>query len=54
MKTLRYGACVRYFNTTGPCVPPFNIAVESLRIGDFTPDEVSTLYKQHTAEDHPH
>ena len=29
---------------------PFNIAVESLRIGDFTTDEVATLYKQHTAE----
>jgi len=21
MKALRYGVCVRYFNTTGPCVP---------------------------------
>ena len=29
---------------------PFNIAVKSLRIGDFTADEVATLYKQHTAE----
>jgi hypothetical protein len=29
---------------------PFNIAVDSLRIGDFTADEVATLYKQHTAE----
>jgi hypothetical protein len=29
---------------------PFNIAVESLRIGDFTADEVAALYKQHTEE----
>lgn len=29
---------------------PFNVAVESLRIGDFTFDEVGTLYKQHTAD----
>jgi AAA ATPase domain len=29
---------------------PFNIVVDSLRIGDFTADEVATLYKQHTAE----
>ncbi len=29
---------------------PFNIAVESLRIGDFTADEVATLYKQHSAD----
>jgi hypothetical protein len=29
---------------------PFNIAVESLRIGDFTADEVAALYQQHTAE----
>jgi hypothetical protein len=29
---------------------PFNVAVESLRIGDFTADEVAALYGQHTAE----
>ena len=29
---------------------PFNIAVKSLRIGDFTTAEVATLYKQHTAD----
>src|SRR5262249_17443212 len=29
---------------------PFNIKLESLRLGDFTPDEVRELYAQHTAE----
>jgi hypothetical protein len=29
---------------------PFNIAVESLRIGDFTRDQVAELYAQHTVE----
>lgn len=29
---------------------PFNIKLESLRIGDFTPDEVAELYAQHTAD----
>jgi hypothetical protein len=29
---------------------PFNVAVDSLRIGDFTADEVTALYGQHTAE----
>ena len=29
---------------------PFNVAVESLRIRDFTADEVAALYKQHTSE----
>ncbi|MFI5715936.1 ATP-binding protein [Nocardia sp. NPDC051750] len=29
---------------------PFNIKVKSFRIGDFTRDEVATLYGQHTAE----
>ena len=29
---------------------PFNIKIESLRIGDFTADEVAALYEQHTAE----
>jgi hypothetical protein len=29
---------------------PFNIKLESLRLGDFTPDEVHRLYGQHTAE----
>jgi len=29
---------------------PFNIIVESLRLGDFTPDEVRVLHGQHTAE----
>jgi len=29
---------------------PFNIKVESLRIGDFTEDEVRALYAQHTAD----
>jgi hypothetical protein len=29
---------------------PFNVAVESLRIGDFTADEVAVLYQQHTAD----
>ncbi|SBW25736.1 AAA ATPase [Candidatus Protofrankia californiensis] len=29
---------------------PFNIKLESLRLGDFTPDEVGELYAQHTAE----
>jgi hypothetical protein len=29
---------------------PFNISVRSLRIGDFTFDEVAELYRQHTAE----
>ncbi|HET8642944.1 MAG TPA: AAA family ATPase [Pseudonocardiaceae bacterium] len=29
---------------------PFNIKLKSLRIGDFTPDEVAELYAQHTAE----
>ncbi|SBW22707.1 AAA ATPase [Candidatus Protofrankia californiensis] len=28
----------------------FNIKLESLRLGDFTPDEVGELYAQHTAE----
>ncbi|WP_232304191.1 N-6 DNA methylase [Pseudofrankia sp. DC12] len=28
---------------------PFNIAVESLRLGDFTLDEIRSLYGQHTA-----
>jgi hypothetical protein len=29
---------------------PFNIKLESLRLGDFTPVEVAELYNQHTAE----
>ncbi|WP_261557424.1 ATP-binding protein [Frankia tisae] len=29
---------------------PFNIKLESLRLGDFTPDEVRELYGQHTAD----
>jgi hypothetical protein len=29
---------------------PFNIKIESLRLGDFTADEVAELYGQHTAE----
>jgi hypothetical protein len=29
---------------------PFNISVKSLRIGDFTEEEIDALYKQHTAE----
>lgn len=29
---------------------PFNIKIESLRIGDFTKDEVTQLYQQHTDE----
>ncbi|ONH25384.1 AAA family ATPase [Pseudofrankia asymbiotica] len=29
---------------------PFNIKLESLRLGDFTPDEVAALYGQHTAD----
>jgi hypothetical protein len=29
---------------------PFNIKLKSLRIGDFTPEEVRQLYGQHTAE----
>ena len=29
---------------------PFNIKVESMRLGDFSADEVATLYAQHTAE----
>ncbi len=29
---------------------PFNIKVKSLRLGDFTPDEVAELYGQHTHE----
>jgi AAA domain len=29
---------------------PFNVAVESIRIGDFTLEEVAALYEQHTAE----
>ena len=29
---------------------PFNIKLKSLRLGDFTPDEVGELYAQHTAE----
>ncbi len=29
---------------------PFNIKVESLRLGDFTPSEVAELYSQHSAE----
>jgi hypothetical protein len=29
---------------------PFNIAVESLRMGDFSFDDVTALYKQHTEE----
>jgi hypothetical protein len=29
---------------------PFNIKIASLRIGDFSADEVSALYEQHTAE----
>jgi AAA domain len=29
---------------------PFNIKLESLRIGDFTPDEVAELYAQHTSD----
>jgi len=29
---------------------PFNIKLESLRIGDFTPAEVAELYAQHTAD----
>ena len=29
---------------------PFNISAESLRLGDFTADEVATLLDQHTAE----
>jgi hypothetical protein len=29
---------------------PFNIKVKSLRIGDFTADDVRELYRQHTAE----
>jgi len=29
---------------------PFNIKLKSLRLGDFTPDEVAELYDQHTAD----
>lgn len=29
---------------------PFNVAIQSLCIDDFTADEVATLYKQHTSE----
>jgi hypothetical protein len=29
---------------------PFNVSVESLRLGDFTPQEARELYAQHTAE----
>jgi hypothetical protein len=29
---------------------PFNISVQSLRIGDFTPAQVAELYRQHAAE----
>jgi hypothetical protein len=29
---------------------PFNIKLKSLRLGDFTPDEVHELYTQHTIE----
>ncbi|HZI09218.1 MAG TPA: AAA family ATPase [Myxococcus sp.] len=29
---------------------PFNIKLESLRLGDFTPEEVRELYQQHTAD----
>nr|MDT0664409.1 ATP-binding protein [Micromonospora sp. DSM 115978] len=29
---------------------PFNVKLESLRLGDFTPDEVRDLYAQHTTE----
>ncbi|MFT3775670.1 MAG: AAA family ATPase [Minicystis sp.] len=29
---------------------PFNIKLESLRLGDFTPEEVRELYAQHTAD----
>lgn len=29
---------------------PFNVAVDSIRIGDFTAEEVATLYAQHTEE----
>lgn len=29
---------------------PFNVAVDSLRIGDFTADQVAELYAQHTAD----
>ncbi|MGW6498465.1 ATP-binding protein [Nonomuraea angiospora] len=31
-------------------ISPFNISVESLRLGDFTPEDVRELYGQHTAE----
>ncbi|MFI9845316.1 ATP-binding protein [Nonomuraea sp. NPDC051941] len=31
-------------------ISPFNIAVRSLRLGDFTPEDVRELYGQHTAE----
>ncbi|CUU59611.1 AAA ATPase domain-containing protein [Parafrankia irregularis] len=29
---------------------PFNVKLKSLRLGDFSPDEVAELYSQHTAE----
>ena len=29
---------------------PFNVAVKSLRIGDFTAEEIAALYEQHTAD----
>jgi hypothetical protein len=29
---------------------PFNIKLKSLRVGDFTADDVGELYGQHTAE----
>jgi hypothetical protein len=29
---------------------PFNVKVDSVRLGDFTADEVATLYRQHTAD----
>jgi hypothetical protein len=29
---------------------PFNIAVDSMRIGDFSPNEIATLYGQYTAD----
>lgn len=29
---------------------PFNVAVDSIRIGDFTVDEIAELYAQHTAD----
>jgi len=51
MRNIRdYKAQVRQDSETLGSASPFNIAVESLTLRNFTRDEIAALYQQHTAE----